>query len=230
MDPRVPPSVRTSQMIRQLLSGGTAEGDVTSQFTRLAIRKVYEEALEAEARDAVGREFYEHGAAEGEGYRNGYRTGKLKTAEGVVEFSAPQVSDTAEPFKSKVREHLGERSGELTRLATEMYARGLSTRDIEAAFEDSSGRLLLSRTAISQITERLWGEYESFTNRDLSGFEPVYLFMDGIAERLHPGSQREAVLCAWGIDSDGKKHLIHLAPGTKEDTESVQAFIQDLKR
>ena len=40
-----------------------------------------------------------------------------------------------------------------------------------------------------------------------------------MAERLRPGKRREAVLFAWGIDEEGKKHLIHLAPGTKEDTE-----------
>ncbi len=51
-----------------------------------------------------------------------------------------------------------------------------------------------------------------------------------MAERLNPGQRRDAVLAAWGIDHDGRKHLLHLAPGTKEDTESCVAFIQDMKR
>jgi transposase-like protein len=41
---------------------------------------------------------------------------------------------------------------------------------------------------------------------------------------------REAVLCAWGITEEGQKVLLHLAPGTKEDTASCTAFFQDLKR
>jgi transposase-like protein len=41
---------------------------------------------------------------------------------------------------------------------------------------------------------------------------------------------REAVLCAWGITEDGRKVLLHLAPGTKEDTASGTAFFEDLKR
>jgi hypothetical protein len=53
-------------------------------------------------------------------------------------------------------------------LAVELYARGLSTRDIEDAFRDESGRRLLSRAAVSEITERLWAEYEAFSKRDLS--------------------------------------------------------------
>ncbi len=40
-------------------------------------------------------------------------------------------------------------------LAVEMLARGLSVRDIEDAFKDESGRLLLSRTAVSEIGARL---------------------------------------------------------------------------
>jgi hypothetical protein len=44
-----------------------------------------EDQLEGEAGDAVGRDYYEHGAQAGRGYRNGYRTGRLKTAEGLVE-------------------------------------------------------------------------------------------------------------------------------------------------
>jgi transposase-like protein len=122
------------------------------------------------------------------------------------------------------------RTEELEALAVEMYARGLSTRDIEAVFADANGRSLLSRTAVSEITERLWAEYEAFASRDLSEFAVTYLFVDGIAERLHLGQPREAVLAAWGILSDGKKALLHLAPGTKEDTASCREFFQDLRR
>jgi transposase-like protein len=111
-----------------------------------------------------------------------------------------------------------------------MYARGLSTRDIEAVFADGEGRSLLSRTAVSEITERLWAEYQAFAGRDLSEFALTYLFVDGIAERLHLGQPREAVLAAWGILADGKKALLHLAPGTKEDTASCREFFQDMRR
>jgi len=120
-------------------------------------------------------------------------------------------------------------SEELEALAVEMYARGLSTRDIEALFADKNGASLLSRTAVSEITERLWSEYEAFAARDLSEFEITYLFVDGIAERLHLGQPREAVLAAWGILADGKKALLHLTPGTEEDTASCREFFQDMR-
>jgi transposase-like protein len=123
----------------------------------------------------------------------------MKTAEGMVEFSAPQVRDMPEPFASAIRENLAGRTQALEDLAVELYARGLSTRDIEDAFRDESGRRLLSRAAVSEITERLWAEYEAFNKRDLSEYRIVYLYVDGIAERLRAGQPREAVIAAWGI-------------------------------
>src|SRR5438045_3310068 len=156
--------------------------------------------------------------------------GQLKTAEGMVEYAAPQISDRAVPFRSRLREIIRGRSEELEALAVEMYARGLSTRDIEALFADADGHSLLRRTAVSEITERLWAEYEGFAGRELAEFEVVYLFVDGIAERLHLGQPREAVLAAWGLLADGKKALLHLAPGTKEDTASCREFFRDMRR
>jgi transposase-like protein len=79
------------------------------------------------------------------------------------------------------------RAEKLEVLAVEMYARGLSTRDNEALFADGDGRTLLSRSAVSEVTERLWAEYEAFASRDLAEFEVIYLFVDGIAGRLHLG-------------------------------------------
>ncbi len=193
----------------------------------LGVRKIVEEALEAEVAEIVGRGYYENGAAPGAGYRNGYRRGRLATAEGPIEYGVPQVADRAEPFISRVRAGLAGRTAELERLAVEMFARGLSTRDIEAAFRDASGASVLSRTAVSQVTERLWQEYEAFAGRDLSEFSVAYLFVDGVAERLHAGLPREAVLCAWGITDDGQKVLLHLAPGTKEETNLHRLSIVD---
>ena len=226
---RILASERTSQRIEQLMNALSPEENRAS-LSQLALRKIIEELLEAEVEERLGRGYYERGHDESEGYRNGHRSARLKTAEGAVEYSVPQVMGLREPFQSKIRPELGKRTEALEDLAVEMYARGLSTRDIEAALCDEKGRSLLSRTAVSQVTERLWDEYEAFATRDLDEYEVAYLFVDGIAERLHGGQRREAILCAWAITVEGHKVLLHLSPGTKEDTESCKAFFQDMRR
>jgi len=220
---------RTREELRGLMNGDLGTADGRSDLVRLALRLIAEEALEGEVADALGRERHERGDGEKAGYRNGYRPGKVKTAEGAVDYSAPQVRDTPEPFVSKVRAALSGRTRELERLAVELYPRGLSTRDIEDAFTDETGRRLLSRAAVSGITEKLWAEYEDFCKRGLSEHAIAYLFVDGIAERLRPGPRREAVLAAWGIGKDGRKSLLGLMAGSKEDVETVRAFFQNLR-
>src|SRR5688572_8671496 len=223
---RVPRSETTRNELKQMFSGRSV-GD-RSALVRQAARLIVEEALEAEVAQELGRDYYAHGAGK-RGYRNGYRTDRVKSAEGVIEFAVPQVSDTAEPFRSQIRQVIRGRTEELERLAVEMYARGLSVRDIEAAFTDETGRCVLTKTAASELSERLWADYQAFASRDLAEFRVLYLFVDGIAERLHLGQPREAVLVAWAITEGGAKVLLGLSPGTKEDTASCRDFLRELK-
>src|SRR5881394_136116 len=106
---RIPGSERTREKLKAVI-GGSNEGGGTSDLVRLAARLIIEEALEGEARDALGREYYARGAAPGAGYRNGYRTGRLDSAEGRIEYSAPQIADRAAPFRSALRPEVTERS------------------------------------------------------------------------------------------------------------------------
>ena len=100
---RIPASERRREGLKALMSGQTLERDVRSELVRLAARRIIEEALEGEVTDAPGREYYARGAAPGAGYRNGYRSGRLKTAEGKVEYAAPQISDRAVRLNARHR-------------------------------------------------------------------------------------------------------------------------------
>jgi hypothetical protein len=106
MEKRLPASMRTREELRSLIEGRLSPASAKDELVKLATRLIIEEGLEGEAGDAVGRDYYEHGAPAGQGYRNGYRTGRLKTAEGAIEYSAPQVAGREEPYRSAIREHL----------------------------------------------------------------------------------------------------------------------------
>jgi len=110
MSKRVPASMRTRQSLSDLIEGRLASPDGRAELVKLATRLIVEEALEGEAGDAVGREYYAHGAEPGRGYRNGVRAGRLKTAEGLIDYLAPQITGRDVPFRSKIREHLAGRT------------------------------------------------------------------------------------------------------------------------
>src|SRR5262249_23134222 len=187
MGSRIPTSEQTHQRLEALLKEGVADGEARSELFKLAVRKIGEEALEAEVSDVLGRAYYESGAEPGRGYRSGFRRGRLRTAEGAIEYGVPQVADRAEPFVSRIRAGLAGRTAERERVAVGLFARGLSTRGIEAAFRDADGQTLLSRTAVRQVTERLWQEYEAFATRDLSEFVVADLFVTGSRSACTPG-------------------------------------------
>jgi transposase-like protein len=114
------------------------------------------------------------------GSRNGDEPGRVRTAEGAIAVAVPQVRGVGEPFRSSLMSFLDGNSEVLERLVTEMYARGLSTRDVEDAFRDATGELLISKSAVSGITDRLWEDYQAFISRDLSEISVEYLFVDAI--------------------------------------------------
>jgi transposase-like protein len=182
---RVPRSDSTRNELKQMLD--SRSGGDRRALVRQAARLIVEEALEAEMAQELGRDYYAHSVGK-RCYRNGSRTDRLKSAEGLIEFAVPQVSDTAEPFRSQIRQVIRGRTEELERLAVEMYARELSVRDIEAAFTNETGCCVLRKTAASELSERLWSDYQVFAGRDLADVKVLYLFVDGIAERLTPGS------------------------------------------
>ena len=140
MNERVPASMRTRESLTALIEGRLSSPGGRSELVRLATRLILEEALEAEARDALGRDYYERRAEEDRGYRNGNRAARFKTAEGAIEFSAPQIAGRVAPFRSEIREHAKGRTEALEELAVEMLARSLSVRDIEDAFRADDGR------------------------------------------------------------------------------------------
>ncbi len=217
---RVPPSQRIREAIDALLAEGQEAGtDIASSLFRLGAKRVIQELLEQEVDAHLARGRYERAepTTPHRGDRNGYKQREVQTAAGAVPVWRPQVRQTPEPFESRLWGFLRGHSDVVQRLVVEMYARGLSTRDIEEALTDATGSCLLSRSTVSAVTEARWEDYEAFTTRDLSGFDLEYLFVDAIYETLRQqGGIHEAILCAWGILRDGRKVLLHRTLGQKE--------------
>jgi len=231
---RIPPSEKIRQRIDDMLEHGLdTEEDITSVVIELGVKRLIQEMLEEEVKDYLGRDYYERrGPNQGHrGYRNGYEPGHMRTGEGEIAVQIPQVREAPETYRSALMGRIKGNSKVLERLAVQMYVRGLSTRDIEDTIEEATGERMLSRTAVSELTERLWGDYLAFSERDLSGFPVVYLFLDAVYESLRQqGGGKEGVLCAWAICSDGRKVLLHMMLGNKESYRSWLDFLRDMIR
>ena len=226
---KIPPSERIRKEIEELWQEGTTE-DLLGRLLQKGAKLIAQQMLEAEATDFLERGHYERRSnGQLRGYRNGYEPRKIRTAEGVCEVELPQVRDTVEPFVSKLKVFLRGNTGCLEKLAAEMYARGLSVRDIEDALIEGTGDMVLSKSCVSKVTDILWEDYERFRQRDLSGQEIEYLFLDAVYESVRKlAGIKEAILAAWGIRRDGRKVLLSLGLGNKESYDSWLEFLRDM--
>src|ERR1700694_2770260 len=227
---KVAPSVIARDQLNDLVVGGASrQTNVIATLVGLVTRLVVQELVEGEQGDFLGgRGRYERREDGQVGSRNGDEPGRIRTAEGSFEVAVPQVRRAGMPFRSSLMSFLDGNSDVLDRLVTEMYARGLSTRDVEDAFRDATGELLISKSAVSAITDRLWEDYRSFTSRDLGEIEVEYLFVDAVFEALRRHGAKEAVLVAWCIATDGRKHLLHLGVGNKESEACWTEFFRNM--
>lgn len=226
---KIPPSEKIRKSIDELLQEGTT-GNLLGRVLHEGMRLIVQEMYEAEATDFLERGHYERcGSGDFRGYRNGYEPRKIRTAEGVLEVEVPQVRDTVEPFVSKLKVFLRGNTGCLEKLAAEMYARGLSVRDIEDALIEGTGDMVLSKSCVSKVTDILWEDYERFRQRDLSEHGIEYLFLDAVYESVRKlAGIKEAILAAWGIQRDGRKVLLSLGLGNKESYDSWLEFLRDM--
>ena len=227
---------RLAQLGRELREELGNSSQLAGDWVRRAAKALVEQMLAAEVDEALGRASYQRRDEQQAGYRNGYKERSIKTAEGPVQVAVPQVRNLADgPFRSPIWQALARRSPALSKLAVEMYARGLSTRDIEDLLgelcdddddddddEQQSQQTLLSRSGVSRVTETLWEEYQAFAKRDLAQFDVIYLFCDAVYESLRRAGcgGGQAILVTWAICSDGSKVLLHMSLGSKESGEA----------
>jgi transposase-like protein len=203
--------------------------DALESMHQLGQEKVYQEMLEAEVDEFLGRKWHKWGKEGSKGHRNGYYRRRVKVPGYRLQVSVPCVRGVEKPFVSKVLGRIVQLAERVKTLALEMYVRGLSTRDIEEAFQDGEGKPLFGRSSISRIAERLYEEYLAFSRRDLSRLDVVFLFVDGVYESVKRYTNGQALLCAWAICSNGRKEFLHLMPVQSESQEAWEMFFEDLR-
>lgn len=224
MKRKLTPSYLTGKHLVELLSGSADSEDLLRELMLRGCEHIIQKGLEEEVTDFLGQAPYERGPRRG--YRNGYQDAAIRSTEGVLHLRRPRVRATEEPFESGLLRRVDRLEASLRRMAIEMYARGLSTRDIEETLVDEQGAPLLSRSSVSRLTDDLYQEYEAFASRDLSDFDVVYLFADGVYEAVRHYTRGQPVLCCWAVLSDGRKVLLHLSAAAGESSDAWTEFFE----
>jgi len=226
---KVAPSERFRAELDEALAGVGEEQDPVEAIGRLGARLILQQALEDEVSEFLGRRRYER-VGEPVAHRNGYEPKTVRMTSGRVELERPRVRDASRlGFESRVLGKHVTRTWALESLVISSFLRGLSTRDVEAALEETFDERLASRSTVSRVLEDTRERYRRWCARRLDAHDVVYCFLDAVYLKLHPDdTPAEGVLVCWGVTLEGRKVLLGLALGSRESYESWLSFGRDL--
>jgi len=221
--------------------GAGSSGSLIDELVREGARRMLAEALQAEVDDYIAR-FRDECDADGRRLvvRNGSRQPReVLTSAGAVEVVAPRVNDrrtdpdTGERkrFSSAILPPWARKTPKITEVLPLLYLHGLSSGDFVAALGQFLGSTTgLSAPVITKLTEIWKAEQRTFSARDLSTVDYVYLWADGIHVNIRLEEHKLCLLVIIGVRADGRKELVALADGYRESTESWADLLRDAAR
>jgi len=195
------------------------------QKIRDLIQQTLQEALEAELEEFLGYSKYER--SENDNYRNGYTLKTVKTDVGEVEIKTPR--DRKGEFEPKAVPKRKTMIEDLESKIVALYAKGMSTRDIQELLSDMYG-MDISPSLISKITDRLLPKIEEWQNRPLDNVYPV-IYTDSIFYKVRQEGKvaQKAVNVVIGINKDGYKELLGFWLSETESASYWLKVLNDLK-
>ena len=189
-----------------------------------AVQILINESMLIEREKHLGAQPYERTAIR-RGYANGFKPKTLQTRLGSLNLQVPQVRDS--DFYPSFLER-GLRSERALKLSlAEMYVQGVSTRKVSAILEEMCG-LEVSSSQVSRAAKLLDEELEQWRNRPLGCFR--YLILDAKYEKVRQGGcvVDSAVCIAYGIDAQGRRHVLGASVALSEAEVHWRAFLESL--
>lgn len=176
------------------------------------------EMLEAELDHKLGYSKYDYKNKETENSRNGYSKKKVKSDYGEIDLKIPRDRDNDfEPIVVKKNQR---DISSIEDQVLSMYARGMTTRDIQSHIEKLYG-FEASPELISRITDKILPLINDWQNR---GLKEVYaiVFMDAIHYKVRSEGRiiSKAAYTILGVDLDGIKDILGIYIGENEVLQS----------
>jgi putative transposase len=216
-------------LIDELLEGCSDPKEILGKngLLKELTRRLIERALEAELTEHLG---YEPHAPQGRGSgnnRNGKGQKTVQCESGAIQIEVPRDRNSIfEPQLIKKRQRRLEGFDDKV-LA--LYARGLSTRDIQEQFEEMYG-VEVSPALISNITETVMEDVRVWQSRPLSAVYPI-LYLDAlfVKSRQDGPVKNKAIYLALGINLEGTKELLGLWAAETEGSKFWLTVFNELK-
>jgi putative transposase len=214
-------------LMDQVRAGGGTQAMDTKQLFQTMVKDTLEAFLELEMEEHLG---YPKHDAEGRGSgnsRNGVTSKTVRGDFGEIEIETPR--DRNSSFDPKIVAKRQSSVGNFQEAVISLYARGLTTREIEQHVKDIYG-IEISPQFVSRATEELQQQIVDWQNRPLERVYPI-IFVDGlrVAVRTEKGVLKKCVYTVLGVGTSGKQEVLGL---WIEETEGARFWLKvfnDLK-
>lgn len=194
------------------------------------IKDVLENILEVEMGEHLGRDKYDRQTdidQDDRNYRNGYSKKTLRSSFGDVDLDVPR--DRKAEFEPQIIKKYETVCNELDKKIISLYAKGMSTRDIQAEVEDLYG-ITLSPSMISKITDKVIATATEWQNRMLDEIYPI-VYLDAMYFKVRSNGKivNKAVYICLGYTLEGYKDILGIWVDETEGAKFWLSICNDLK-
>ena len=195
------------------------------RMVRKSVEETLNAMLDAEADEITGAARYER-SGERKAYRAGHYERDLTVKAGKMSLKVPKLKGAV--FESAVIERYRRREESVEEALIDMYLAGVSTRQVDDVSQLLWGDRMPSQT-LSDKLKKVYADIDEWRGRPLEQDYP-YLFMDGVWHKRCWGGSVEnvSILVAVGVGMDGRREVLSVAEGMKEDSESWREFIKGM--
>jgi putative transposase len=226
--PEPSPEQRAAEeMVRRAREQGlslTGPDGLLKQLTKT----VLETALSQELTEHLGHEKNGRPDPGSGNVRNGTRSKTVLTeSSGDVQIDVPR--DRAGTFEPQIVRKRQRRLTGVDEIVLSLYAKGLTTGEISAHFEQIYGASV-SRETISRITDKVIEEMNEWCSRPLDGVYAA-IFIDAVVVKIRDGQvANRPVYAAIGVSLDGERDILGLWAGNGgEGAKFWMAVLTDIK-
>ena len=201
-------------------------GDV-STFLKDMLAPTIQTMLEAEMSGHLGYEKYDAGGRNSGNSRNGHSAKTLKTSFGEQMITIPRDRNgNYDPIVVKKYETV---ESDIEEKIVSMYAKGMTTRDINAHMGDIYG-VSISADMVSSITDKVLPLIEEWQSRPLPSAY-IITYMDGSHFKARDNG-RIVTKCAYillGITPEGMKEVLGIWIGEAEGAKFWMKVLTDIR-
>ena len=191
------------------------------------LKQMIEGALEEEMEEHLGYAKHSSKGSLSGNSRNGHSSKTVKSSSGELELDVPR--DRASDFEPQLVKKRQVDIREFDDKIISMYAKGMTTRDIQDHIEDIYG-VNMSASGISNIVQKVHQVALEWQNRELSKVYAVVYF-DAIHYKVRDSGKvvSKAAYVALGLDLEGKKDILGIWVGEAEGAKFWLRVISELK-